>query len=221
MADLIAEGLLGDNHDFNWKFTNDGTLTISGEGVLKLSELPSEWDEELANKDKFLKIVYEEGITEIICSLEYKDLPDPHVLEIPSTVYYIEGRIVSESIVLFIHAKTPPRGDFIDAKIIYVPYDSLDIYKASGLWGNDRVMAMPPIFTNSPIVFMKNTNTLWKWGSFIVYASDGSLVANRPGSNNTNQTELIKKAGDYIVLADGKQQKIRILADYIEPNEQK
>ena len=217
MSELIAEGLLGDNLDFKWEFKNDGTLTITGKGVLKFSSLPAEWEEELANAEKFQRIVYSEGITEIITDMSQYDLPRPYVLELPSTLYYIEGYLGGNSsdnaplIVLF-HSKIPPRGYVIYAKIVYVPFDSLDVYKATKNW--DVVMTMPPVFEKKSCFVLKETNHIYCSLEYSVYSMDGSLVLHSSGN------QLIKKAGDYMAITyNGVQQRIRILADYIEPTD--
>ncbi len=223
MAELIAEGVMGENHDFTWKFTNDGTLTISGSGVLKYSELPSEWSEDLSYKEKFQRVVFEEGVTEIISEkdYDYTNILYPFVVEFPSSLYYIDGKIVSDVLIAFFHSSLPPKGDYPrnSAKIKYVPFDAVETYKA--LSASDVIMAMPPCFQNTDVVELEESNLLRvdtsKFNHVSVYTIDGALVLNKDVSRMGSFEDLIKKSGDYIAVADGKQQRIKILTDYIEP----
>lgn len=223
MAELIAEGVMGENHDFTWKFTNDGTLTISGSGVLKYSEFPPEWSEDLSNKKKFQRVVFEEGVTEIISEMDYKstNILRPFVVEFPSSLYYIAVTIVSDVLIAFFHSSLPPKGYYhnISAQIKYVPFDAVETYKA--LNASDVIMAMPPCFQNTDVVELEESNLLRvdtsKFNHVSVYTIDGALVLNKDVSEMGSFEDLIKKSGDYIAVADGKQQRIKILTDYIEP----
>ena len=224
MAELIAEGVMGENHDFTWKFTNDGTLTISGSGVLKYSEFPSEWSEDLSNSDKFQRVVFEEGVTEIISEMvtNYSDdFLHPFVVEFPNSLYYVSGRIVKDMLIAFFHSFLPPKGDYhtISSKIKYVPFDAVETYKALSV--SDVIMAMPPCFQNTDVVELEESNLLrvdtYNFNHVSVYTIDGALVLNKDVSGMGSFEDLIKKSGDYIAVADGKQQRIKILTDYIEP----
>lgn len=224
MAELIAEGVMGENHDFTWKFTNDGTLTISGSGVLKYSEFPSEWSEDLSSKAKFQRVVFEEGVTEIISKMQTNysdDFLHPFVVEFPNSLYYVSGRIVKDMLIAFFHSFLPPKGDYhiISSKIKYVPFDAVETYKALSV--SDVIMAMPPCFQNTDVVELEESNLLrvdtYKFNHVSVYTIDGALVLNKDVSGKGSFKDLIKKYGDYIAVVDGKQQRIKILTDYIEP----
>lgn len=224
MAELIAEGVMGENHDFTWKFTNDGALTISGYGVLKYSEFPTEWSEDLSSKAKFQRVVFEEGVTEIISKMDthmWDNILRPFVVEFPSSLYYISGKIVFDVLIAFFHSSLPPKGDYnkISAKIKYVPFDAVETYKA--LNASDVIMAMPPCFQNTDVVELEESNLLrvdtYNFNHVSVYTIDGALVLNKDVSGKGYFKDLIKKSGDYIAVVDGKQQRIKILTDYIEP----
>lgn len=235
MAELIAEGMIGVNHDFTWKFYNDGTLSISGQGVLTINERPNEWNEELAHAKKFRRVVFENGITEIIVNWQWKDNEyiSPIELVLPESIYFYGGDCDfydEEPIVLFIHSIKPPKiVRNILAKIVYVPNEQIDVYEAlfERITNKAHVLAMPPVFNDDSVVIIKNSNiikvTTYRSTKINIFTEDGSLVLSR--FMTKDDTEIIKKAGLYIVNSnyndESKQQRIRILADYIEPENNK
>ena len=192
--------------------------------MLKYSEFPPEWSEDLSNSDKFQRVVFEEGVTEIISEMvtNYSDdFLHPFVVEFPNSLYYVSGRIVKDMLIAFFHSFLPPKGDYhtISSKIKYVPFDAVETYKALSV--SDVIMAMPPCFQNTDVVELEESNLLRvdtsKFNHVSVYTIDGALVLNKDVSGMGSFEDLIKKSGDYIAVADGKQQRIKILTDYIEP----